>query len=59
MQIVIKRLSTIFDAAVAIITLALFGIGVALVLPFYILYILIGFGVDSVKDKRSYKRLDK
>jgi hypothetical protein len=52
MQIVIKRLSTIFDAAVAIITLALFGIGVALVLPFYILYILIGFGIDVVKDKK-------
>jgi len=52
MQIVIKRLSTIFDAAVAIFLLALFGIGVALVLPFYILYILIGFGIDVVKDKK-------
>ena len=52
-------LSDIIDALVGSFLIILFVVGIALVAPFYILYVAIGFGVDCVKDKRSYKRLDK
>ena len=52
-------MNSILDTLIGSFLIILFVVGVALVAPFYILYAMIGFGVDCVKDKRCRPGLDK
>jgi len=52
-------LSDIIDVLVGSFLIILFVVGIAIAAPFYILYAMIGFGVDCVKDKRCRPGLDK